>query len=219
MKKPGIWVVMALTIIAVLSTVENLKAQRFKSEEIAQSTEVRNRNYHKIVSRKAHARYTDLPRWGEVVSSLPSTTHAIKVYNRTYYCNDGIYYTKTGANYTVVNPPLGTRVAYLPSAKKLVVGPRYYYYYYGSFYLKATDANEYEIVNPPQGGIVDALPEGYEVKKVKNAEYYFLDGVYYAEVDAHEFKDRVGYEVVDPAHVTMSFRNGEKHSANIRDNN
>ena len=152
---------------------------------------------HKVVVRKAHIHYGQLPRWGAVVNTLPATAVVIQSRRNPYYFHNGIYYARGSAAYTVVRPVRGIRIRELPPGyRTIVLGPRPIYYYYGTFYKQRSNGFEYEVIDAPEHAVVDALPDGYEVVEKNGMEYYYLDGVYYAEVDAPEFEDGIGYEVV-----------------------
>lgn len=148
------------------------------------------------VVRRAHIRYTHLPRWGAVVTNRPSGAVIIASNRGPYHFHNGVYYVQRNSAFTIVRPAPGIRIRVLPVGyRRMVVVNRPYYYYYGTFYTK-TDNNEYEVIDAPVGAIVDALPDGYDVKTIGDTEYYVLDDVYYAEVDTDEVEDGVGYQVV-----------------------
>ena len=155
------------------------------------------RVYHPVVVRRAHIRYTNLPRWGSVVTTQPSSWVVVRSGRNPYYFSDGIYYAPRNSGFVIVRPARGLIIRGLPIGYRTIVsGPRNYYYYYGSYYTQVDNTNEYRVVDPPVGAVVDALPDGYEIKTRSGIEYYVLDGVHYAEVDAPEFEDGVGYQVV-----------------------
>jgi Family of unknown function (DUF6515) len=152
---------------------------------------------HPRVVRRAHIRYTNLPRWGAVVATRPMGAMIIASNYGPYYFHNGIYYMQRQPGFTIVRPAPGIRIRVLPTGyRRIHIGRRPYYYYYGTFYTKADNNNEYIVVDAPEGAIVDALPDGYEIKTIGDTEYYVLDGVYYAEVDTDEIEDGVGYQVV-----------------------
>jgi hypothetical protein len=198
MKKIRFGIVTLILLVSLSSIATPAEAQRKKTvvrKGRAGRTVVISRPRHNVVVRRAHVRYAGLPRWGAVVTTMPTTAVIIKG-RHPYHFHNGVYYETRGANYVVVRPRPGVRIRVLPAGYRTVVmGPARYYYYYGTFYTKVAD--EYSVVAPPVGAVVDALPEGYEVKSIDGNEYYLLDGTYYAEVDASEFDDGVGYEVVE----------------------
>jgi hypothetical protein len=152
-----------------------------------------HRKARRRVTRRAHIRYRGLPKYGAVVTAIPTRAIVLK---SGYYYIDGVYYEKRGSSFIVVRPRHGIRIRVLPPAHKVVaVSNQNYYYYYGTFY-QATNDGEYEVIEAPVGALVDALPEGYEVKEIDGLEYYLLDGIYYQEVETNEFKEGIGYEVV-----------------------
>ena len=73
---------------------------------------------------------------GERVHDLPH--HVIVAFHnlRYFYDDDGNYYEQQGADYVVVQPPVGVTVAALPPGVETVVaGPTAYYYTDGVFYV------------------------------------------------------------------------------------
>ncbi len=187
-----------LSLFFVLSLAGSLipqetSAQRRKNKKVVI---VHKRPGHRVVYRKAHIRYSTLPRWGAGVVVRPVNAVLIGGRGNKYYYHSGVYYTNRNNSYVVVRPYRGIRIRVLPAGFRIVpVATRKYYYYYGTYYVKS--ANDYVVVNTPKGAVVDALPDGYEIKTIDGNEYYYLYGDYYAEVDAPEFVDGVGYEVVD----------------------
>ena len=187
-----------VVIMIMTSLIENADAQSRRKAHGRERRVVVHRPHRTVIVRRAHVRYAALPRWGAVVTTVPSAAVVISSRKNPYYFHNGIYYSHRGPDYVVVRPARGLRIRVLPAGyRTVVVGPRSYYYYYGTFYVKSGGAKEeYVVADAPEGAVVDALPDGYEVKKIDDNEYYNLDGVYYAEVDAPEFEDGVGYEVV-----------------------
>lgn len=180
---------------------EQAEAQRKKTVVHTRrgTTVVVRRPQRTVVVRKAHVRYTGMPRWGTKVRVVPTGAVVVKHRRTPYYFYNGVYYNRVGRDYVVVCPARGIRVKVLPVGyRTVVIGPARYYYYYGTFYTKAAEFEEYTVVEAPEGAVVDALPEGYEIEKIDGKEYYVLDDVYYAEVDVPEFEDKIGYEVVVP---------------------
>lgn len=184
---------MAVMLTTTIATApQDTSAQRRKSTKVA----VVIRPGHRVVVRKAHIRYSTLPRWGASLHARPANAILVSGRRNPYYFNNGVYYTQRNNNWVVVRPSRGVRISVLPAGyRNIVIGPRKYYYYYGTYYVKS--ASDYVVVNPPEGAVVDALPDGYDIKTIDGNEYYYLDGVYYAEVDASEFADGVGYQVVN----------------------
>lgn len=184
-----------LGFLITLSITEDASAQ--VRRRAVHRARVERRVHRRVVARRAHIRYAHMPRWGTVVTVLPSNTIVVKRGAVVYHYREGVYYAQRNAGFVVVRPLVGLRIHVLPAGyRTVVVGPRNYFYYYGAFYTKASGSDEYEVVESPVGAVVDALPDGYEVKKVGDTEYYVLDDTYYAEVDTDEFEDGVGYEVV-----------------------
>jgi len=196
------FIILATAFVAIITLTvipENAEAQgRRKPAKVRVVRHHHSRviKVHPRVVRRAHVRYTHLPRWGTVITNSPTGAVLISSKHGPYYFNNGVYYAQRRSGFTIVRPVPGIRIRVLPIGyRHMIIGTRPYYYYYGTFYTKA-DNNEYTVVDAPEGAIVDALPEGYEVKSIGDTEYYVLDGVYYAEVDTEEIEDGIGYQVV-----------------------
>ena len=175
------------------STVNAQRGQRITRVKVVKYPRGKVVTVHTHVNRRAHIRYAALPRWGAAVAVLPAGYLTIN----SYYCHNGVFYTKRNNGFVVVHPARGIRIRVLPVGyRTIILGPKTYYYYYGTFYAKVVNAEEYEVVEAPEGAIVDALPDGYEVKTIDGNEYYVLDNVYYGEVDATDVDGGVGYKVV-----------------------
>lgn len=186
-------IVVLITVLTIAGSVQTAEAQGRGHERHGAEVRVS----HPVVVRQAHARYSNLPRWGTTVTTRPAASIEIRSHRNPYYSTNGIYYAPRNSGYAVVRPSRGLRISVLPLGYRAInVGRRNYFYYYGTYY--SGSGNQYTVVDPPIGAVVDALPDGYEVQMIRGNEYYVLDGVYYAEVDAPEFPDGVGYQVVNP---------------------
>jgi Family of unknown function (DUF6515) len=188
-------ILVLITLLVIAGSVERVEAQGKGRSKQVRAT----RAYHPVVVRRAHIRYTHLPRWGTVVTTVPSSAIMIRAHKKPYYFSNGIYYVSQNSSYVIVRPSRGLKIRALPAGyRTVVVGPRNYYYYYGTYYMRTGNNVEYQVVDPPLGAVVDSLPDGYDVRMLNGIEYYMLDGIYYAEVDMPEFEDGIGYEVVRP---------------------
>jgi hypothetical protein len=116
-------------------------------------------------------------RWGTTAVRLPQRHKVIQFGDATYYVSDGVYYVRGGrANqYVVVRPPVGTRVAYLPSDSIVVAIDKRNYYFYDDVWYD----NDLTVVACPYGGWVYALPEEYEVIEYGDERYYRVGGAVY----------------------------------------
>lgn len=63
--------------------------------------------------------------------------------NVTYYYDDGTFYTPRQKDYVVVNPPIGARVAELPSNYEEIVLDGYVYYKVDNVYYKEVIVSGY----------------------------------------------------------------------------
>lgn len=200
MKKLIIILSVFLTTLALLTIPETSQAQGRRKPakvRVVRHHHTRVVKVHPRVVRRAHIRYTHLPRWGTVVTHRPAGAIVITSHRGPYHFHNGIFYLHRKPGFTIVRPLAGIRIRVLPVGyRRIIIGSRPYFYYYGTFYAKADNSDEYEVVDAPEGAIVDALPDGYEVKTIDDTEYYVLDGVYYAEVDTDEIEDGIGYQVV-----------------------
>ncbi len=183
-----------LSVIGSIQTAEAQRRDRARGKRVV----VVHRPHRTVVVRKAHVRYAALPRWGAVVTAVPTGAVVVRAKRTPFYFHQGIYYTKRDNSFVIVRPMRGIRVRVLPVGfRTITVGPRNYYYYYGTFYTRASSSDDFVVVDAPEGAVVDALPDGYQIKNVNGKEYYEIEGVYFAEVDAPEFEDGVGYEVAN----------------------
>ncbi len=151
---------------------ENLKADRVSPSE----------NYRK------------LPARGASVSKHKAVKKAqfIKHHNDDFYYKHGVFYRHANDHYIVSRPPIGIRVATIPTPRVVWMHDVRYYYYYGVFYTM-TPTNEYEVVLPPVGAIVESIPEGYEKLEIDGNTYYIVDGVQYKAV---VYNGEIWYEVL-----------------------
>jgi hypothetical protein len=187
--------IIAAMMLSVISSTQTAEAQR-KTRHRGKRVVVVHRPHRTVVVRKAHVRYAGLPRWGTVVTTVPSGAVVVRSRRTPFYFHQGIYYTKRDNSFVIVRPARGIRVRILPVGyRTITLGPRNYYYYYGTFYTRASSSDDFVVIDAPEGAVVDALPDGYQIKTANGKEYYEIDGVYFAEVDAPEFEDGIGYEV------------------------
>lgn len=124
---------------------------------------------------------------------LPAGYTTIYFKKRDYFHHNGFYYTMVGANYTIVNPPVGLRIKLLPMGhKKVIIAGAPHYYYMGSYYKQVE--SEYEIVNPAVGTVVTELPENnVDEITIDGQSYYEMDGMVYKTIDTEKGRQ---YEVV-----------------------
>ena len=112
--------------------------------------------------------------------------------NQNYYYDDGVYYEPSGSGYTVVAPPVGAVVTYLPSGYLTVpVGDDVYYYYGGTFYV--SQGGSFRVVPAPVGAIVTEIPDGATDQQINGQDYLLYNNTYYAPISQN---GQDAYEVV-----------------------
>jgi len=122
---------------------------------------------------------------GAAVASLPPTYETVVVAGSPYYYANGVYYTQSGSQYTVVPAPVGATVAHPPAqVTNVYVNDENLGYSNGAYYKQEPPAKEgddpsYKVVAPPIGATVQTLPKGAKQTTVKGIEYYEYAGTYY----------------------------------------
>lgn len=102
-------------------------------------------------------------RPGYVVNTVPPGHYRVPYRGVDYIFNDGYWYRPYGARYTMVAPPYGVRVRYLPSyAEQVWIGSIGYFLAAGTYYLWQASSQDYEVVAPPTTQPVVAQ-SGYDV--------------------------------------------------------
>ena len=97
------------------------------------------------------------PLRGQTVREIPRSRHTVVHRGARYYFHDGVWYRPNGGLFTVIAPPLGLFVSFLPPyyATVWVSGVPYYYaneVYYTHY------ANGYKVVAPPTENTVSQTP-------------------------------------------------------------
>ena len=135
------------------------------------------------------------PRWhpvGFFLSSLAANAIRLSIANQYYYYADGCYYVPYNGGYSVVPPPVGAVVSYLPDGYETVmVGNDYYYYYGGAFYINIGQG--YQAVQAPVGAIVSQLPDGAAEQDINGESFLVYNNTYYQPI-SQDGQD--AYEVV-----------------------
>ena len=112
--------------------------------------------------------------------------------NQQYYYDEGVYYQPSGNGYSVVAPPVGAVVSYLPSGYVTVmVGDDTYYYYGGTFYIG--QGGSFRVVPAPVGAIVSEIPEGATDQQINGVDYLLYNNTYYQPISLN---GQDAYEVV-----------------------
>ncbi|MDD5100797.1 MAG: hypothetical protein PHP66_07590 [Syntrophales bacterium] len=106
-------------------------------------------------SRYHHNR--DYPARGHVIRSLPRD-HRVIIHGGTrYYFSGGAWYRPRGSLFTVVVPPIGLFVPFLPPFYSTIWVGGVPYYYANEIYY-AHQGNGYVIVDPPREEVSEAPP-------------------------------------------------------------
>jgi len=139
---------------------------------------------------------------GMAVASLPPRYETVVVAGSPYYYADGVYYTQSGSQYTVVPAPVGATVEHPPAqVTNVYVNNENLGYSNGTYYKQEPPAKEgsdptYKVVAPPVGATVESLPKDAKKMTVDGTEYYEYTGTYY---QAFHSGSKVIYMVVkDP---------------------
>jgi len=105
----------------------------------------------------------------------------IRYHDADYSYFRGRYYRINNGEYTIIAPPHGIRVGYIPEGCFTIMVERVPYYYYGGVYYRQNAIDrDYEVVVPPMGAIVPALPEDDVVALViKGKTVFEYDNVLY----------------------------------------
>jgi len=132
---------------------------------------------------------------GFFLSSLAANAVLFSIANQRYYYDDGCYYTPApGGGYSVVPPPTGAVVSYLPEGyETTMVGNDTFYYYGGAFYVNSNQG--YQVVDAPPGAVVSQVPVGAVEQTFNDQTLLVYNNVYYAPI-SQDGQD--AYEVVTP---------------------
>jgi hypothetical protein len=137
------------------------------------------------------------PRWhpfGFFAASLAADAVLLSIANRQYYYEDGVYYSPANGGYSVVPPPVGAVVSYLPQGyETTMVGSDTYYYYGGAFYIN--NGQGYQVVPAPPGAVIVQLPVGAIEQQINGNVYEVYNNTYYQPI-SQDGQD--AYEVVTP---------------------
>jgi hypothetical protein len=106
-------------------------------------------------SRYNHNRY--YPSRGHEIQALPRSHRAVVHGGTRYYFSGGVWYRPYGPRFTVVMPPVGLFVPFLPPYFATIwVGGMPYYYANEVYY--AHRGNGYVVVEPPKQEVSEAPP-------------------------------------------------------------
>ncbi len=135
------------------------------------------------------------PRWhpiGYFLSALTANAIRFAIGSQWYYYDDGCYYVPSASGYSVVPPPIGAVVSYLPDGyETCMVGNDTFYYYAGAFYVAVTQG--YQVVQAPVGAVITELPVGAVDQQINGQDLLVYNNVYYQPI-SQDGQD--AYEVV-----------------------
>ncbi len=99
------------------------------------------------------------PRPGLRVKRLPPNAHYRPYRSGRYYYRDGVWYSPVWGGYSVVRPPIGMTIRYLPPYYTTIwVGGIPYYYVDGIYYVWRSDPGIYVVTDPPPESEVSEEP-------------------------------------------------------------
>jgi hypothetical protein len=97
------------------------------------------------------------PSRGHEIRALPREHRVVVHGGSRYYFHGGVWYRPQGPRFTVIAPPFGLFVPFLPPYYATVwVGSRPYYYANDVYYTNRGDG--YVVVEPPQGEVSQTQP-------------------------------------------------------------
>jgi hypothetical protein len=106
-------------------------------------------------SRYQHDR--SYPAHGQVIRALPSDRRVVTHGGTRYYFSGGAWYRPQGSHFTVIVPPIGLFVPFLPPYYSTIWLNGIPYYYANDVYY-AHRGNGYIVVEPPKGEVSQAPP-------------------------------------------------------------
>ena len=90
---------------------------------------------------------------GAVVRQPPPNGLPLIFAGIPFIFNNGIYYRQFDQGYTVVRPPVGLKILYMPNGYEIVViNGQSYYFYQGIYY--AFDSGYYRVINEPVANVI-----------------------------------------------------------------
>jgi len=173
---------------------ENLNIHRYEHENINVYHTGSYRGLHPYAYHPFHPYYFG-PRWhpmGFFLETLAFNAIRISIGNQWYYYDNGCYFQTYHRGYTVVAPPIGAVVNYLPEGyETTMVGNDYFYYYGGAFYI--TIGDRYQVVQAPYGAVINQLPVGAVEQNFNGVNLLVYNNTYFEPIylDGHD-----AYEVV-----------------------
>jgi len=99
-----------------------------------------------------HGHHKHYPARGGFINALPKDHRVVIHRNDRYYFHGGAWYRPSGPRFTVIAPPIGLVVPFLPSYYASIWVRGYPYYYADEVYYAPT-VGGYMVVAPPQGSV------------------------------------------------------------------
>ena len=98
-----------------------------------------------------------------------------------YHYRGGSFYRSIGGVLSIVAPPIGLHINFLPPGYRRLYGGMYNDYYYNGIYYRRYNDMDYEVINAPMGAVIDELPAGARRVIINDEKFYEFDGTYYKE--------------------------------------
>ena len=117
---------------------------------------------------------------GASMATLPRQYSTVIVEGTPYYYSNGAYLTQQPgtSGYTLVPPPPGAIVNYLPShCTPVYMGPQTFDDCGGAFYEPVSGG--FKVIIPPPGIQVNNIPSGAVARQINNTQYFEYGGVWY----------------------------------------
>lgn len=108
-------------------------------------------------TRYHHNRY--YPARGHYVRSLPRGYHTVYHHRAPYYFWEGVWYRPFGAYFTIVSPPIGLVIPFLPPFYTTLWVGGVPYYYANETYYTYYSGGGYIVTDPPKNEISEDSPE------------------------------------------------------------
>lgn len=157
--KPTVLAAVMLAFFALTAAAGDARADRKQTDRREANSSQRDggRVYD---NRYNHNRY--YPARGQIVASVPRAARSVRYRGVPYYYNGGSWYRPSGPRFTIVAPPFGLIVPYLPSFYTTIwVGGMPYYYADNVYYRWLPQQRGYEVSEPPDDSTVStSLPSG-----------------------------------------------------------
>lgn len=168
-----------------------------KSSSHQKSAPVKVVSYKTVIHRQQSVPQRKVYKAGAVVHKAPSKGISVNFGGVSFIFNEGFYYRYGHQGYTVVRPPSGLKVRYLPNGhEKVIVKGRSYYAVQGIYYV--FDNGYYRVVEAPGGTIIrsttilptqsssfqlgnsySALPQGAESVTINGQQYFQYRDIYF----------------------------------------